>query len=263
LLLCAHGCTPFTQTLATTAWWAQRPLLPRIKPPPDAIALEFVFVDRPAGDKLVGEALWRHVDEVTSLTPDVRFALNRNGLRMGVAGQQPTPALQTLLGFQSDFVYEPDAEKLKRVNGQRIYIRSGGENIVQVTDVYPACFFHLHERDEQKALQYDTVQGALLVRAFRMPDGWARIEITPQLSFDDPRTGWREDFPQEYERYPRLTSSFRLSTGEMLIVSCTDDSPNTLGSVLFHGGQTNPDVQRLLIIRVAEILYEDRPGKPR
>ena len=54
--------------------------LPPLPVPRDSVEVEIVFIDRPAGDSLLGKTLWRDVDQVGMLSAEQRSALREAGI---------------------------------------------------------------------------------------------------------------------------------------------------------------------------------------
>ena len=170
-VLTGPGCALFTQQPVQTT----TNKIPALKPPPDAVALDIVFVERPRGDELLGPRLWHHVDEVGSLNPTTRNMLRTNGLRIGVSGSDPPPALQTLLGLRTDFSYEPSAEQCKQLIGRQVMLRSGGETEILSTPRIEQARLRLPVADDPAApwqtRSYESAHGLLRLTVTAMSVG--------------------------------------------------------------------------------------------
>ena len=67
--LCAlGGCSLFPGGSGVKSVDLRRPSLPPIQTSHDAVQLEVFFVDRPADDPLLGQTLWREVDQIAVFT---------------------------------------------------------------------------------------------------------------------------------------------------------------------------------------------------
>ncbi len=280
--LCLAGCSPFdkSQSLTRTA-----NKLPVLQPPPGAMQLDVGYIEWPADDPQLGQQLWRHVDQVGPVDAETRLRLKQNGFRVGIVGTNPPAALQRMLGMKSDFASEPEAEQTKQFAGRRVFLVSGGETDVQVSNFYPECAVSLPADDRPEPRRFENAVCKYRIRAFRVQDGWAKLEFTPQINHGDDqlRHAVGEEMHWQYQA-GQLTESFRpqrftveLKAGDMAIITAEDDSPGTLGQLFFHGpaalgrgrdqegetaqgdsGSEQPappeaeyPIQRLLIVRLA------------
>ncbi len=234
--------------------------IPALRPPPDAVALDIVFVERPAGDPLLGPDLWSHVDEVGSLPLETRNILRDNGLRVGIVGSRPPVALQTLLGLQADFSAEPGAEERKALVGRQIMLRSGGETEIQTTPFLEQCRVEVKLGDVVKPREYITARGMLRVTVQREQDGWVRLEFTPrvqhgrhQLRHAVGEGGWQFASTQNAESFHNQRFGVTLGMGEMAILSSHGGETPDLGRLLFTGPSDSAPIQRLLIVRLCDM----------
>src|SRR4051812_44769123 len=97
--LCLAGCELFKEPAAKLA--SVEAGLPNIQVPPDSMQLEVLFVERPVGDRLLGDALWKDVDTLLNMEPQEQRDLARNGFLVGMAGAHPPTALQQLLEMRA------------------------------------------------------------------------------------------------------------------------------------------------------------------
>ncbi len=267
------GCSIFEPPAATHT--AKK--LPLLRAAPGSIKLDAVYVERPLGDALLGPDLWRYVDQVGAVEAEARSRLRRNGLRVGIAGANPPVALQKMLGLKSDFAYEPEAEEAKQLVGQSSYLMSGGETEIQVSPLYPECTVQIERAGESRTASFEDAICKFRIRAERLKDGWARLEFIPQVDHGTAHNrrvvgeaGWMYKTGQENETFFLERFSVKLCTGNMVVITCVDDSADTLGQLFFRGPAAlrpprNPDdptdppaesmpeypVQRLLIVRLA------------
>ena len=77
------GCHLLEKPLSLTRGKSRE--LPPLRASGDVVSLEIVFVDRPAGDALLGAPLWSHVDQMASLDSAARAMLRQNGIQIGRA----------------------------------------------------------------------------------------------------------------------------------------------------------------------------------
>jgi hypothetical protein len=255
--------------------------LPPLKPPPGSMRLDVVYVERPVGDRLLGKELWQHVDQVASIEAEARGLLRANGLRVGIVGANPPVALQRMLGLKSDFTYEPDAEQAKQLVGRHLFLVSGGETDIQVSQPYPECTLNLVSPGTTEPLRFENAVCKFRMQATRLQDGWVQLEFVPQVSYGDDQlrpvvgdAGWRFQSGQQTETFFLHHFNVKLGTGDMAVITADDDVQGTLGQLFFRGptalrpprepGNDSADgeqptpppphdrpIQRLLIVRLA------------
>jgi hypothetical protein len=280
--LCLAGCSPFEkpQNLTQTA---QK--LPALQPPPGSMQLDMAYIEWPADDPQLGQQLWRHVDQVGPVDAETRTRLRQNGFRVGIVGTNPPVALQRMLGLTSDFASEPEAEQTKRFSGRKVFLVSGGETDVQVSNLYPDCAVSLPADGPSEPRRFENAICKYRIHAFRVQDGWAKLEFTPQINHGDDqlRHAVGEEMHWQYQS-GQLTESFRpqrftieLKAGDMAVITAEDDCPATLGQLFFRGPaalqqtrdqdgatpvseqppqpETEYPIQRLLIVRLAGMDY--------
>jgi hypothetical protein len=274
----SSGCSPFDKPQNLTQTSRK---LPALAPPPGAMQLDMAYIEWPADDPQLGEQLWRYVDQVGLVDAETRVRLRQNGFRVGIVGTNPPVALQRMLGLKSDFASEPQAEQTKQFSARRVFLVSGGETDVQVSNLYPECTVTLAADGPSEPRRFENAVCKYRIRASRVQDGWARLEFTPQINHGDDqlRHAVGEQMRWQYQS-GQLTESFRpqrfaieLKAGDMAILTAEDDAPATLGQLFFRGpaalqpsrdpgegaaaedqpARSEPEypIQRLLIVRLA------------
>lgn len=251
------GCALWREDGATTVT-ATSPLKP-VTPRVDAIELEVYFVERPIGDPLLGNSLWNELDQVSTLDASVLTALRRNGFRFGVAGSDPPRNLQAALGRTSrtqSFADTPDF----RVTGGRYSHRSGEHHLFTTWPAYDACEIEIDQAGKKSPSAYETARCLFRVTPKRLQDGWVRVEFTPEVHHGENKMRHQAG-NQQFELMPSQlidpfydqTFSVELNLGEMVVISADGDNPASLGHHFFCGGTTDNKMQRLLIVKVADM----------
>ena len=272
------GCSPFDkpQNLTQTSH-----KLPALQPPPGSMQLDMAYIEWPADDPQLGQQLWRHVDQVGPVDAETRGRLRQNGFRVGIVGTNPPVALQRMLGLKSDFASEPEAEQTKQYSGRRVFLVSGGETDVQVSNPYPECTVSLAADGPSEPRRFENAVCKYRIRAFRIQDGWAKLEFTPQINHGDDQLRhavgeelrWRYQSGQLIESFRPQRFAIELKAGDMAIITAEDEAPATLGQLFFRGpaalqrsrdpggalplgeqppaSQSEYPIQRLLIVRLA------------
>lgn len=235
-----------------TASTSQSPLKP-VTPHIDAIELEVVYVERPIGDPLMGEALWSELDTISTLNPAVLTSLRRNGIRFGIASSDPPRNLTAVIGVEGG-----------RYSGRRYSQRSGDAMTIDAWPVYPSCEVTINDGGSPRSKTYDQARCVFRVTPERLQDGWVRIEFVPEIHHGDMEMR-RVPGDQDSQLKWQLTPSqlvdplfgqrfvVDLNLGEMVVLSASGDDPKSVGHHFFRGGTTDNKLQRLLIVRLADM----------
>jgi hypothetical protein len=225
----------------------------------DAMQLDVLFVERPVGDPVLGAQLWSHLDQVSTLQAATVASLRRNGFRFGVAPSDPPRALQAALGLTGEMVSRDDSAEF-RVSGRSYARRSGEELSVEAWSAYPECEVTLDRGNETQILTYSNARCVFRVVVQRVQDGWARLEITPEVHHGEMRLrrvpdahGWSTTSSQVVDPQYDQRLEVELNLGEMVVLGAEGDDQRTLGHHFFRGGSTHSKVQRLLVIRLADM----------
>lgn len=255
------GCSLFESTPETSHTTANR--LPPLRPPPGAMQLDVAYIEWPADDLQLGKELWRHVDQVGPIDVETRGRLRENGFRVGIVGTNPPPALQRMIGMKSDFALEPDAEQAKQISGRTFMLVSGNETDVQVSNPYESCTLNLKHGGESEPRTFTNATCKYRIKAYRIQDGWARLEFTPQIHYGDDQlrheigeTGWTLQSGQLTETFRPQRFTVELKTGDMAIVTAEENASGTMGELFFRG----PAALRRAREQTAEPVFGDQPA---
>lgn len=230
--------------------------------PRDAVQLDLVFVDRPQSDPLMHGPLWREVDEIAGIAPLIRSRLRDAGLRVGVASSRPPRALEELLELATESPDQRDPER--RLVGRRVAVPAGTEVPVEVTDLLPELRIAVGKDGQVRS--WSDARAVLRVRVEREQDGWVRLVCTPEIHHGKAwlrpiatPQDWQHQRSQNIDPLYDLQFELSLNLGEMGIVTALplteapSDEERSVGHAFFHSGAANGKLQRLLIIRVADM----------
>ncbi len=245
--------------------------LPLLTAPRDAVQLDLVFVDRPESDLLLQGSLWKEIDEIAGMPPQTRSRLHQAGWRIGVASSRPPHALEELLELASDLPEMRDTDR--RLIGRRVAIPAGTDVPIEVTELLPELRARLEADGQIKS--WSDAKAVLRVRVEREQDGWVRLVCTPEIHHGRKwlrpiatEQDWQHQRTQNIEPLYELQFELSLNLGEMGVVTARnkidqlDGAAESVGRAFFHSGEMNGKLQRLLIIRVADMrrmtqVYED------
>jgi hypothetical protein len=238
------GCALWSQPLVTGT--ARKPTLPAAVSSIQGIEFEAYFVDRPAGDPLAGEPLWRDIDQISGIRPEARALLNRAGMRFGVSGSSPPPTLRSLLST----LPQPRTQRFTLLSGQETELEANvlaGDHTIRVLN---------GTRDETR--DYNAPRCVLRVKAHGTQEGWVRLEFLPELHSGALRVRptandreWRLRESQEVDPLYEHRFSVEVNVGEIVVIGGVGDEADSLGQHFFRNGETPPRTERVLILRVA------------
>ncbi|MBA4030201.1 MAG: hypothetical protein C0478_04810 [Planctomyces sp.] len=229
------------------------PVLPPIGAPANSIQLEILFVERSASDPVVGDSLWREIDEVGAASPQLRQLMQQNGLRVGTVGASPPPMLQTLLGMSRQV---QDENSLSQCVRRKVVVQSGTETEVEVKATPGSTELRFSDSGPSHSKEFQQLHCVFKVRPHRLQDGWVRLDFIPELHHGDERlrhtptdVGWELRGGQVVETCYAQKFSVTLNAGEMAIASCTDANDKSLGGTFFGEPGTLQPRQKILVVR--------------
>jgi hypothetical protein len=248
-------------------------LLTPIRPAPDALQIDVVFVERPYGDPLLGKSLWNDVDQVAGFDSTELAGLTQLGLLVGNAGANPCPALERMLRDSADPLDAAAAKNCMPLKKETFCLRNAESSSI-VTNSVPHCTLDVPLYSGSKEKKYDNFKSVLRMTAHRLQDGWARLEFAPEIHYGMERLrpivvggNWQPQESQEKDALPQRFS-LKLHVGEMALMTATPASPRSFGHQAFvHDDAEKGSLQRLLVIRLSNMsrfdsVYSSPDGPP-
>ena len=228
---------------------------------PDQYRLEVVVLTRPQHDSTLNATLWAVSDEQV-VEPDLRRALQDNGLRVGrVVGDLP-----------------PDVEALLKANppdrpDMLTLVHPVGTTAILETSDAPAqpelTLLRKHPNGKVDGKSYSTAKGYLRVNGRYDDAGGIALRLVPELRHGPvtqsyspaPSTGIvspLEFLPksgQAEESFRDLAIALDLAPGQTAVVGCHPEKAGTLGDLLFQklDGPSDRILQRVLLIRAYRV----------
>ncbi len=242
------------------------PLLPA-RMSPDSVVLEMFFVRYPFDDTTVNEKLWQEIDEQQFAT-DLRERLTQNGFRVGlVAGQMPTELAKLLELNDKPAAPTEDLEgdvpqnldEQPRVVRRHLQIRANHTGEIIASGVYAQLPLLMSEAGQISGQTYNQAQGIFQVTSVPQPNGQVRLDLTPELHYDQPRQRWvgshgmmRLETGRPKRRFDELALSAEVAPGAMLVLGSLPNRKGSLGDYFFTENDNGRAEQKLLIVRLSQ-----------
>lgn len=230
---------------------AAKAILPPLVKPKDALSLEVYFIPRPAGDPLLGESLWRQLDETAVKSPEVRARLRSAGLRIGLAGSNAPPALRAAATEQ---------QKSGSV-AQRLSLLAGGETNLEVTTIPTPFQLRTIGAKGESVQGYSGARCVFKLSGERPQDGWVRLHFQPELHHGPVMTrrspsdaDWKLQQGQAIDHLWEQCFDLEMNVGEMVVIGAAPDAEDDLlGARFFRYGAPPSASESVLVIRVADV----------
>jgi hypothetical protein len=237
------------------------PLLP-LATSPDTITLEVFSAPAPVEDPHLA-ALWGEVNE-QPLSPELRKRLAQNGLRAGIASARVSDSLAALLKVTDKPISVEERSQVPLETEPGVLLRvlqpmPGKRNELVVSPVQNEISLLRNAGGSVEGKTYKKAEGRLALVAFPESEGRVRLELTPELHHGEMKTQatgsdgmfiWKSE--RDKQTFSELKIEATLAAGEMLLVTCLDDRPSSVGHHFFVQKQGEKPVRRLWVLRVAQ-----------
>ncbi len=226
--------------------------LPQLR---DGIRLDVFRVDRPVGDPRIGESMWKAVSQGGSLDPATIRHLNESGFRFGTVPTSPPLTLQSLyLSTQSS--------PSERTLYNSFSVPSGEHAILELMQLPEGMKANIPSPEGERPETLHAAKAVLRIRADKIVDGWARIEVVPEIHHGEilnrPVAGEREWLMQNSQRVEplyQLKFHVELNRGEMAVVGLNDQAKTQIGRWFFRNQVEGP-LERVMLIRLADVFSQ-------
>jgi hypothetical protein len=238
------GCLPlFTGCFTADAMkgrWMDRFQLFR-STPDDTAFVEYVLIERRAGDETINRRVWDRVDE-TVLPFESRSILEENGLRIGtISGSTPGP--------MRSLIEDPRTDK-----GHRFRSFQADKPIsLAVSEMIPKTDFTFTAGNHPPVkFQHETVQLGFQLSISEGKNGNLVVKCTPEGKYRDLKpfnTDLSTDREFTTEQFVDGTFEISLNSTEYLVIGTDSYREHTLGYAAFINQGNNQPMQRMLVIR--------------
>ncbi len=261
-LLASAGCMH-------TAMRQGKSLLSPAQLPSDGVVLDLFFIRFPFGDTSVNNDLWREIDE-QQFPLELRERLGKNGFRVGmINGEMPTK-LAELLALSDKPVSHANTGEIKAdgtdiepcVVCRHLQLRAAQRSEILASNVYPELPVLMNKSGQVSGHTYNQAQGVFAAKALPQPDGRVRMELVPEVQYDQPRPRWTAvngvlqlEPGRPRESFDDLKLSVDMRPGTMMVLSSLPNRPGSLGHYFFT--ETNGSLeQKLLIVRLSQTQHD-------
>ena len=226
-----------------------------LKPIPkmlDGVRLDVFRVDRHVGDPRIGESMWKAVSQGGSLDPATIRHLNQHGFRFGTVPANPPVALQSL-------ILATNSGSAERTLHESFAFPTGGRAILDVMSLPEGLDVVIPSPEGSRPMTLHAGKAVLNVRADKIEDGWARLEIVPEIHHGEimnrPVAGeseWIMQNSQAVEPLYQFKFHVELNRGEMAVVGLNDLGKSPVGRWFFRN-QLESSIERVMLIRMADV----------
>ncbi|MBW8885201.1 MAG: hypothetical protein JF612_10615 [Planctomycetia bacterium] len=260
LAMMVSGCAPLNSSKSSAG------PLNSSRLPPDAVVFDVAFVRLKAADVESYDAIWSAADE-QRLDVLLRGALERNGVRAGVLGQQFPAKLRELIDTQPKLLAELSQGQPDELdfNGARHHLplRAGHRSIIKASKVFPSLPVLLSEEGTLRGYQLTDARCTLSLKSHPLGDGRVKLSLTPEIEHGELKARWGgsegmmiQQTSQDRLILDRLALEAMLGPGQSLLVSTTPEIKG-LGEYFFSQHAGGAVERRLLVIRYAQTQFDN------
>ena len=222
---------------------------------PKYCLLSTAIISRPVGDRVVDSSLWDVADEQV-IKPDLRQALEANGLRVGIiTGDLPSDVLET---FQAKGARQ-------ETRWVQFALPDGETTPIIIGEPVESVTLFLNHGGKVDGRDYHNALGRLLVTPRQADLHDVETRVVPQIQHGEKRRtiGAVENAgnfaPQEFaikdaqqeEILRELGASLEVKPGQTMVIGCRSEQPRSLGTFLFLQPEAKSDrmLQSILLIQ--------------
>lgn len=244
------GCALFFNTDEHVSTIANRQILPPVPSPRNAVEIEVYFVDRPLGDTLTGESLWKSLNQASGSLRD-HVQLREAGFRYGLAPSTAPFALQALL--------DPgrSAGTARQTQRQSLTIPAGESTLLEIGSLTGSRIVPSSDKAHPSPRQVTDARCVVRMNAERVQEGWIRLTLVPEIHHGENRVrpvatdrAYAYRASQDIEQYFDQQFSVEMNRGEYVVIGQDGEGENSLGGLFFRGADPAGRINRLMIVRL-------------
>lgn len=220
----------------------------------DAAQIQYVIIERVAGDEDINRRAWDRVDEQL-LSFETRTLLDEAGLRVGTTGESAPGTLRRLI----------DDPRTSWGHRARSFALDRPAPL-SVNSTLPRAEFSMPTANGGKAaFAHDGVVLGFEITIRDGSDGKSLVKVVPRARFRDPSQILTADIADRglsTETFPAAGFEIALAPSEYLVVGTDFYWEGTFGHAAFMGERDERRVQRLLVLRTTRMKTDRQSIKP-
>lgn len=225
----------------------------------DTVQLEVAHIEQPLSDISMIDLLWKEVDQIGALDSQTRRTLEDNGIRIGITGPNPPRILQKMLAVDAAWREERSDGRLG-TSAQSITVVPGEPTNLLTGPAYAECEIQMPRASGRETMTFQNANCVFRIEAETLQEGWVKLHFTPEIHHGTQSTrreateaGWQFTNSQKIEPVYSQQFSLTLNKGEVALLTATGPSAGKLGHAMFIGDGHDDQIQRMIVIRLAEI----------
>jgi AcrR family transcriptional regulator len=217
-------------------------------------------IEQPLSDISMIDLLWKEVDQIGALDSNTRRGLEENGIRIGITGANPPRTLQKMLEVdaawrveRSDGRVGSSAQSITVVPGEPTHLLTGtGFDEIEI---------EIPRASGREIMTFQNANCVFKVEAETLQEGWVKLHFIPEIHHGQQSTrrvatesGWQFKNSQKIDPVYSQQFSLTLNKGDVALLTATEQSPGKLGHAMFIGDGQDDQMQRMIVIRLADIV---------
>jgi hypothetical protein len=269
LIVCASvtGCqywfaekeTPATETWQGVFGTAGPEIVDASRSTFDTVLLEVAHIEQPISDISMVDLLWKEVDQIGALDSKTRRTLEDNGIRIGFTGPNPPRILQKMLEVDAAWREERSDGRLG-TSARSITVVPGEPTHLLTGPAYAECKIDIPRASGRETMTFQNATSVLRIESETLEKGWVKLHFIPEIHYGTQATrrvatdsGWQFTNSQKIETVYSQQFSLTLNKGDVALLTATKPSPGKLGHAMFIGDGNDDQIQRMVVIRLADI----------
>ncbi len=225
----------------------------------NTVVLEVAHIEQPLTDISMIDLLWQEVDQIGALDSQTRAQLKENGIRVGITGPNIPRTLENLLQVDA-------AWRQERSDGQQgstlqaVTVFPGEPTHLHTGQAYSECEINVPKVSGTETIKFENVNCQFQIEADQLQEGWVKLHFIPEIHHAAQslrrvatEDGWKFQNTQKVLPVYDQKFTLTLNQGEVAVISATEHKPGTLGHAMFIGDGNDDQIQKVIVIRLADI----------
>jgi hypothetical protein len=167
--------------------------------------------------------------------------------------------LQKMLQVDAAWRQERSAGRLG-TSAQSVTVVPGEPTHLLTGEGYAECEIEIPRASGRETISFQHANCVLRIEAETLEEGWVKLHFIPEIHHGTQSTrrvateaGWQFKNSQKIEPVYSQQFSLTLNKGEVALLTATEPSPGKLGHAMFIGDGHDDQIQRMIVIRLADI----------